>query len=152
MGLYCMSNFVSPCISRQDMCTPGRKIESPTDSTISIGQPDLQGRQNPAYGDIVYDNNGQPVTSRRNAPTRSAPFNPSGLGVQKIAVATRGSGSPDEEDGLHRVNVHMFEQPPDEGRTRGDYDYEIHRHSPPRRSPERHQQPPEPRADYDTRL
>ena len=132
------------------MCSPGHKADTSAseDSIMSPGGPELQGRRNPTYEDVVYDNNGRPVTARRNAPARSAPFNPAGLSIDDGIAGNRGSGPPDEEDGLHRVNVHMFEPPPPQGA--GDVYYvKVDKDSPARYSPERSsRRSAEPRPDY----
>ena len=134
------------------MCTPGHKADtsgvSPSESDIGPGGPELQGRRNPAYEDIVYDNNGQPVTGRRNAPARTAPFNPRGLVGDEDLVGHRRTGPPDEEDGLHRVNVHMFEKTPASRDDANIHYAKVERHSPSRHSPQRSRPLGQPKPDY----
>ena len=135
----------------------GHKLDSPAPtrrdpSPHRVREPELQGKRNLAFDNVIYDNYGQPVSVRP-----SAPFDPQGLGLEEGLVTNRGSEPPDDDNGLHRVNVHMFEQGPREGVGRGprggtgpgdtyyvQYDAD--------RSPHRDRPPREPVPDYNTRL
>lgn len=110
---------------RQDACSLGNKLDSPPPlrrSPIARHGAEIQGQRNPAYDGAVYDNYGQPVAVRASSPVRRVPFDPRGLGSEEGFAAAQGTGLVDE-DGLHRVNVHMFEQPTREGAVRGDLYY-----------------------------
>ena len=135
---------------RQDACSLGNKIpDSPAPtrrdpSPHRMREPELLGKPNPAFENVVYDNYGQPVPVRP-----SAPFDTRGLGYQEGMAAGRGGGLADEDDGLHRVNVHMFEQGPREEAQQGGVYYVQYDAD---GSPHRDRRPKEPIPDYSTRL
>ena len=64
-------------------------------------------------------------------------------------MAARGGPQPGEDDALHRVNVHMFEESP---RGRGHPGGAYYIQYDPDRSPHRDRRYEEPIPDYNTRL